>query len=231
MGVDKSYGSGYKNTGKAKPTTARQASASLRRKNIKRVAANPLTKIAMGEFRRTGKLPDRNQVLEAGVNPYSMIASAILKGVARLLKPSTGTALEGAAKITAANQAKFNASIFNAAARTPAARGAVNRVVRNAVTRAAGNADDSLFIGKASQDVIRLGEEISDYSRLYRDAIKMKEYDVVNRGISKILGNMGRTDPVYRQIGRDFRNASSRVFERNYANVRRINSSVGKKTR
>lgn len=226
MAVDRGYGSGYKNTGKAKPTTARQASASLRRKNIKRVAAQPFQRSVIRTL-----VPGERKYLEAGASPYSMIASAILKGAARLLKPSAGTALEGAAKITAANQAKFNASIFNAAARTPAARVAVNRVVKNAVTRAAGNADDSLFIGKTSQDVIRLGEEISDYSRLHRDAIKMKDYDVINRGISKILGNMGRTDPVYRQIGRDFRNASSRVFERNYANVRRINSSVGKKAK
>ena len=215
MAVDRGYGSGYKNTGKAKPTTARQGSATLRRKNIKRVASNPGVKLAMGEMRRTGKLPVKGEFLESGANPYAMIASAILKGATRLLKPSSGTALEGAAKITASQGAKFNAAIFNTAARTPAARGAVDKVVRNAVTRSARGGNDNTFIRGTTQDVMRLGSEISDSFRLQRAAIKPQEYDVAQRGIAKILGQAGRADPVYRQIGRDFRNASRKTFRSN----------------
>ena len=169
----------------------------------------------MGEFRRTGKLPDKNQVLESGIGGYGMIAASILKSAARLLKPTVGPALEQAAKISAANQAKFNASIFNTAARTPAARGAVDKVVRNAVTRASTDPNGNTFIRRASNDVMRLGEEMSDYFRMQTRVMKNNEYDVAHRGIAKILGNMGRVDPVYRQIGRDFRIASNKTFRSN----------------
>ena len=169
----------------------------------------------MGEFRRTGKLPDRNQVLESGIGGYGMIAASILKSAARLLKPTAEPALEQAAKISAANQAKFNAAIFNTAARTPAARGSVDKVVRNSVTRAARGGNDNTFIRETTQDVMRLGDEISDSFRLQRAAIKPREYDVAQRGIAKILGQAGRVDPVYRQIGRDFRIASRKTFPSN----------------
>jgi hypothetical protein len=161
-------------------------------------------------------------MLESGVGGYTMIAASILKSVARMLKPAAETALEQAAKITAAKGAQFNASIFKTAARTPAARGAVDKVVRNAVTRAARGGDDSLFIRKTSQDVMRLGDEMSDAFRLQRNAMTQKEYDVAHRGIAKILGNMGRADPVYRQIGRDFRNAATKGGTYKYSLGRKI---------
>jgi len=176
----------------------------------------------MGEMRRTGKLPDKGGFLESGANPYAMIASAILKGATRLLKPSSGTALEGAAKITASQGAKFNAAIFNTAAKRPAARGAVDKSVRNSVDNSyRGFYDKTLegwdpsLVKKATNDVMRLGDEMSDAFRLQSRAIKPQEYDVAQRGIAKILGQAGRADPVYRQIGRDFRNASRKTFRSN----------------
>jgi hypothetical protein len=62
---------------------------------------------------------------------------------------------------------------------------------------------------------MRLGGEMSDAFRLQRAAIKPQEYDVAQRGIAKILGQAGRVDPVYRQIGRDFRISSRKTFRSN----------------
>jgi hypothetical protein len=223
MAIDSGYGSGKpRSAANSASRRTKAASANLRKKNIQRVASKPGIKLTMGEFRRTGKLPDKNQVLESGIGGYGMIAASILKSAARLLKPTAEPALEQAAKISAANQAKFNAAIFNTAARTPAARGAVDKVVRNSVTRAARGGDDSLFIRKTSQDVMRLGDEMSDSFRLQRDAMTQREYDVAHRGIAKILGNMGRVDPVYRQIGRDFRNAATKGGTYKYSLGRKI---------
>ena len=208
MGIDSSYGSG-------KPRSA--ANSAARR----RVASRRLTKSKgfreqanAHSLRTTGK-PVSTQMMESGVGGYTMIAASILKSAFRMLKPAAETALERAAKISAAKGAQFNASIFKTAARAPAARGAVNKVVRNAVTRAAKDGNDNTFIRGTTNDVIRLGSEISDSFRLQRAAIKPKEYDVAQRGIAKILGQAGRVDPVYRQIGRDFRNASRKTFPSN----------------
>ena len=208
MGIDSSYGSG-------KPRSA--ANSSMRR----RVAAGQRTKdnsfrarANAHSLRTTGK-PVNTQTMESGVGGYTMIAASILKSAFRMLKPAAETALERGAKISAAKGAQFNASIFKTAARTPAARGAVDKVVRNAVTRAAKDGNDNTFIRGATNDVIRLGSEISDSFRLQRAAIKPQEYDVAQRGIAKILGQAGRVDPVYRQIGRDFRIASRKTFRSN----------------
>jgi len=215
MGIDSGYGSG-------KPLSAAQS------RNRSRVATRKLTKSKgfreqanARSLRATGKRVN-TEMQELGVGGYTMIAASILKSAARMLKPAAETALERAAKITAAKGAQFNASIFKTAARTPAARGAVDKVVRNSVTRAARGGDDSLFIRKASQDVMRLGDEMSDAFRIQRNAITQKEYDVAHRGIAKILGNMGRADPVYRQIGRDFRNAATKGGTYKYSLGRKI---------
>ena len=208
MGIDSSYGSG-------KPRSA--ANSAARR----RVASRKLTKSKgfreqanAHSLRTTGK-PVSTQTMESGVGGYTMIAASILKSAARMLKPAAETALEQAAKITAAKGAQFNASIFKTAARTPAARGAVDKLVTNAVAKAAQSGSDDLFIGKATQDVMRLGRDISDSFRLQRAAIKPQEYNVAQRGIAKVLGKAGRVDPVYRQIGRDFRIASKKTFPSN----------------
>lgn len=154
--------------------------------------------------------------VQAGVSPYKMIASAILKGSARLLKPSAATGLEKAAKITASNKSKFNAAIFNTAAKSPAARGSVDKVVKKAVIKAASkDGQDNFFIGKTTQEVMRLGEETTDSFRLLRGVVKPQEYRVAQRGIAKILGKAGRSNPAYREIGRDFRNSSRPTFKSN----------------
>ena len=208
MGIDSSYGSGKPRSAENSAARRRLASRKLSKSKGFREQANARS------LRTTGK-PVSTQMLESGVGGYTMIAASILKSAARMLKPAAETALERAAKITAAKGAQFNASIFKTAAKTPAARGALDKVVRNAVTRASTDQNANTFIRRASNDVMRLGEEMSDAFRLQRNAMAQKEYDVAQRGIAKILGKAGRVDPVYRQIGRDFRIASRKTFRSN----------------
>jgi hypothetical protein len=117
--------------------------------------------------------------------------------------------------MTAANQAKFNASIFNTAAKSPAARGSVNRVVTNSVARAAQTGSDDMFARSAAQNTMRLGGEMTDAFRLQRGVVRPQEYDVIQRGMAKILGRAGRVDPAYREIGRDLRLSSRKTFTSN----------------
>lgn len=154
--------------------------------------------------------------LAMAVSPYKMISSSLLKGSARLLKPSTGTALEKAAKITAANDFKFNAAIFNTAVKSPEARRSVDKIVKNAVIKAASkDGQDSFFIGKTVNEVMRLGGETTGSFRLLHGVLKPREFRVVQRAIAKILGKAGRSNPAYREIGRDFRTASRPTFKSN----------------
>jgi hypothetical protein len=215
MGIDSSYGSGKPRSAASSAARRRVASRKLTKSKGFREQANARS------LRTTGK-PVSTQMLESGVGGYTMIAASILKSAARMLKPAAETALERAAKITAAKGAQFNAAIFKTAARTPAARGAVDKSVRNSVDNSyRGFYDKTLegwdpsLVKKATNDVMRLGDEMSDAFRLQSRAIKPREYDVAQRGIAKILGQAGRVDPAYRQIGRDFRIASRKTFRSN----------------
>ena len=183
--------------------------AKKERRKQSRAANEAVAFVAAGPKETRGKYAD------SGANPYGMIASAILKGATRMVKPVAENSLARAAKITAANEAKFNASIFNAAAKSPSARGSVNRVVTNAVTRAAQTGSDDMFARSAAQNTMRLGGEVTDAFRLQRGVVRPQEYDVIQRGMAKILGRAGRVDPAYREIGRDLRLSSRKTFTSN----------------
>jgi hypothetical protein len=72
-----------------------------------------------------------------------------------------------------------------------------------------------MFARSAAQNTMRLGGEMTDAFRLQRGVVRPQEYDVIQRGMAKILGRAGRVDPAYREIGRDLRLSSRKTFTSN----------------
>jgi hypothetical protein len=197
MGVDKSYGSGYNNTGKAKPlTVAQKRTAAVSARRVTGSAESPITKnMMLASDLRTGKA---NVAEPFGVD----------FGMAVLPFTRLGAAASRAAKLAtragdtiAARSATAAAERFNLAAKFPKSSGAKS-IESNIIKEVLKQRANPVFGGNPIRIPKALG--IDDAYKY----LKRRDIEDAHRGIAKILGKAGRIEPSLRYVGEEVRKVS-----------------------